>query len=59
MAQRIPSAEELKSLVWEKPTSELAKAFGVSDVAVAKWCKKYDIAKPPRGYWAKKMFGKI
>lgn len=21
--------------------------------AVEKWCKKYNISKPPRGYWAK------
>lgn len=47
-----PTKEELKKLVWEVPTSQLAERFGVSDVAVAKWCKKYGIEKPPRGYWA-------
>jgi len=49
-----PSKEELEKLVWEKPTLQLAKDFGVSDKAIEKWCKKYGIEKPPRGYWAKK-----
>jgi len=49
-----PNKEELHKLVWEKPTSILAKEFGVSDKAIEKWCKKYGIDKPPRGYWAKK-----
>lgn len=48
-----PSKKELQKLVWEKPTTHIAKEYGVSDVAVKKWCKKYQIEKPPRGYWAK------
>lgn len=31
----------------------LAREFGVSDVAVAKVCKKLDVPRPPRGYWAR------
>jgi len=54
-----PSKEELKELVWEYPTSKLGKIFNVSDKAVEKWCKRYDISKPSRGYWAKKKAGKI
>jgi hypothetical protein len=49
-----PSKEELEKLIWEIPTSQLALRFGVSDVAIAKWCKSYGITKPQRGYWAKK-----
>jgi len=48
-----PSREELEQLVWSTPTSTLAKQFGVSDVAIGKWCKTYDIKKPSRGYWEK------
>jgi hypothetical protein len=48
-----PSKEELEQLVWEAPTSQLAKQFGVTDTAIAKWCRAYGITKPPRGYWAK------
>lgn len=51
--------EELRELVWKLPTSQIARRLGVSDNAVAKWCKKYGIDKPPRGYWAKKRAGKI
>jgi len=47
------SNEELTELVWKYPTSELSKMLGVSDVAISKRCKKYDISKPSRGYWAK------
>jgi len=48
-----PSKEDLQKLVWEKPTSHIAKDFGVSDKAIEKWCKSYGIPKPPRGYWNK------
>lgn len=48
-----PLKEQLMALIWEKPTVQIAKQFGVSDKAVEKWCKKYDISKPPRGYWTK------
>lgn len=48
-----PSKEELDKLIWEKPTIAVAKDFGVSDKAVERWVKKYELTKPPRGYWAK------
>jgi len=54
-----PPKEELEILVWERPTSKLAQEFGVSDVAVRKWCTQYGIEKPPRGYWSKVKAGKI
>lgn len=46
-----PTKEELLKLVWEKPTTHIAKDFGVSDRAIGKWCEWYKITKPPRGYW--------
>jgi hypothetical protein len=54
-----PSKAELQKLVWEKPTTQIAKDFGVSDKAVEKWCKVYGVEKPPRGYWVKKIYEKI
>lgn len=54
-----PSKEELEKMIWTKPTSQIAKDFGVSDKAVEKWCKAYGIEKPPRGYWAKKQYSKL
>jgi predicted DNA-binding protein YlxM (UPF0122 family) len=47
------SREELAKLVWEKPTIEIANMFGVSDKAIEKRCLKFNIRKPPRGYWTK------
>lgn len=35
----------------------LAKRYDVSDVALAKWCKKLRVPVPGRGYWAKKAAG--
>ncbi|WP_226585753.1 HNH endonuclease signature motif containing protein [Microseira wollei] len=48
-----PSKEELAKMIWEKPTTHIAKDFGVSSKAIEKWCKAYEIQKPPRGYWNK------
>lgn len=50
--------KELYELVWSKPVTQIAREFGVSDVAVAKICKKMGIPKPGLGYWAKKQYGK-
>lgn len=36
----------------------LAKQFGVSDVALAKACRRAGIPVPKRGYWAKSQAGK-
>ena len=46
------SRQALYDLVWGKAKTEVAKDFGVSDVAVGKACKKANIPVPPRGYWA-------
>jgi hypothetical protein len=50
--------QELYDLVWSKPVVQVAKDFGISDVAVGKICKKLNIPKPGLGYWAKKRHGK-
>ncbi len=46
--------EELYDQVWATPMSELAKSHGISDVALAKICKKLGVPRPGRGYWARK-----
>ncbi len=45
--------EELFELVWAHPTTKIAADIGLSDVAVSKVCKRFNIPKPPLGYWAK------
>lgn len=54
-----PTKEVLQELIWSKPTTAIALEFGVSDKAIEKLCKKLDVNKPPRGYWAKVAAGKI
>lgn len=46
-------------MVWEKPTTQIAEHYGLSDKAIHKWCKELGIVKPARGYWAKLKAGKI
>jgi hypothetical protein len=50
--------EQLFALVWSKPTTQVAKELGISDVGLAKICKKLGIPKPGLGYWAKVASGK-
>lgn len=47
------TVEELFEKVWETPMVKLAHDIGVSDVAVAKACRKASIPLPGRGHWAK------
>ena len=48
---------DLYKRVWETPVTRLSKEYGLSDVGFAKICKKYNIPRPPRGYWAQKAAG--
>lgn len=54
-----PPKDVLQWLVWERPVSTLQHEFSVSDVAIAKWCKRSGVIKPHRGYWAKVHAGVI
>jgi hypothetical protein len=44
-------------LIWSEPTTTLAQRFGISDVGLAKVCRRSNIPAPPRGYWAKVAAG--
>jgi hypothetical protein len=46
--------EELYKEVWAEPIIHVAKRYGISDVAIAKVCRKLNVPVPGRGYWAKK-----
>jgi hypothetical protein len=46
--------EKLYDAVWRSPMREIAKLYGISDVGLAKTCRKLFIPLPGRGYWAKK-----
>jgi hypothetical protein len=45
--------EDLYQLVWTAPVSEIAARMGISDVGLAKACRRVDIPLPSRGYWAR------
>lgn len=51
--------EELYEQVWSQPMIELAKHYGLSDVGLAKICRKLKVPLPGRGYWAKRKAGRI
>jgi len=52
------SRSQLYDLIWSKPTTSLAKEFGLSDNGLRKICKKFNIPLPYLGYWAKLKHGK-
>ena len=50
--------QALYDAVWAQPITKLSKDFGISDVGLAKACRKLSVPLPPRGYWARKAAGK-
>ena len=42
------SRQELYKKVWSTPVVKLAKQFGLSDVGLAKICKRHNVPRPPR-----------
>ncbi len=51
------SRQEFYELVWMRPIQQLASEFGLSDVGLAKICKRFAIPRPGRGYWAQVRAG--
>lgn len=50
--------DELYEKVWNVPLLRLAKQYRLSDVGLAKICRKLKVPRPARGYWAKIEYGK-
>lgn len=50
--------QALYDQVWSTPMTKLPKEYGISDVALAKICKKLNVPYPQRGYWRRKETGK-
>ena len=50
--------EELYDEVWSQPLQRLAGKHALSDVGLAKVCRKLHIPSPGKGYWSKKSAGK-
>lgn len=60
MAQKIITLtrHQLFKKIWESPIQVVAKEFQMSDVGLAKICRRHNIPRPPRGHWRKKETGK-
>lgn len=56
--ERSVPREQLYRELWIEPALVVAKRYGISDVGLAKLCRRYDIPKPGLGYWAKHEVGK-
>jgi hypothetical protein len=54
---RFWNRDELYEEVWATPMRTLAKKYGISDVGLAKICRKLSIPLPGLGYWARKQAG--
>jgi hypothetical protein len=50
--------EEIYKEIWLEPIQHVAKRYNISDVGLAKICRKLNIPRPGRGYWAVKAAGK-
>ncbi len=53
------SRDELYAQVWSTPMVRLAAQLGVSDVGLAKTCRRMQIPLPGLGYWARKAAGQV
>lgn len=49
--------QRLYQQVWSIPMQKLAKEFGLSDVSLAKLCRRHRVFVPGRGYWARLAAG--
>ena len=43
------SRRDLYNRVWSTPMIKLARELDISDVGLAKACRRYNIPRPPRG----------
>ena len=57
MPERTLRRSELYELVWSQPVRTVASDIGISDVALAKACRKHRVPVPGRGYWRRKQCG--
>lgn len=53
------SRDELYDQVWSEPMTKLAERYGLSDVGLAKVCRRLNVPRPGRGYWEKKRRGRV
>jgi hypothetical protein len=52
------SRVDLYERVWKTPLRKLATEFGISDVGLAKACRRHAVPTPPMGHWTRVEHGK-
>lgn len=57
--QKRVDRQTLYEEVWSDPVTIVALRYGLSDVGLAKICRRLSIPLPSRGYWAKVKAGKV
>lgn len=57
MDEIVVHRNKLYDQVWKEPMSRLARQYNISDVGLAKVCRKLNVPIPPRGYWARVQSG--
>jgi hypothetical protein len=53
------SRDELYTLVWSKPVTEVGLLVGMSGNGLAKACRRHGVQVPPRGYWQRLEAGQV
>lgn len=48
---------ELYEQIWNDTLRSVAKRYGLSDVGLAKICKRLDVPRPPQGHWQRIQHG--
>lgn len=49
--KNLPSADELWTLMWQRPQTDIARMLGVKPTTLQVRCNKLGVLKPPKGYW--------
>jgi len=57
MTGTVIKRDELYEEVWSAAVRKVAKKYGISDVALAKICRKLNVPMPGLGYWARVAAG--
>jgi hypothetical protein len=57
MRTMILNRQELYQEVWKRPIYQVAKDYGISNVGLAKVCRRLGVPTPSVGFWAKRETG--
>lgn len=54
-----PNKVDLHKWVWNESIVSISEKMGCSDNTIRKWCKRYKISTPNRGFWSKVQASKL